>query len=176
VTEASYPIAVSSFLGIWLLLSLLTTARCRWVAGRKRWDVFQMLSGWRLFVAAGDARPAAYPILFRDRLRDGTITPLQVAFKGTAPLRLSTGLWSTARDEQILARRLAKDLLKQERVHRGSRAALEMERSHRHLWHIIRHSPAPVDAESRQFVILATTGVLRGRPPIEVFRSAFHPL
>lgn len=175
MTEAFHAL-FATFLGIWFVLSLMTAARCRWVAGRKRWDVFQMLSGWRLFVAGGDGRPAAYPVLYRDRLRDGATAPLQLAFKGTVVLGPSTRFWSTARDEQILVRRLAKDLLKQQRGQHGTGGAAGTRGSYHHLAHIIRRCPASPDAEARQFVILATTGEPGGRPPTEVYRSGFLPL
>jgi hypothetical protein len=169
----AFRVLAFTFLGAWLLLSVLTVIQSRWISGRRRWDVFQMLSGWRLFIAADHASPAARRILFRDRLRDGSFGPWVPVAQGTIPWSFRGLFWNPEWEAEVLFRRLAKEL-QREIGHRRTGTELEKLLCYRHLVHIVSRFPrSSISAEARQFVILATYGQQDGRPPVCLFESGF---
>ena len=166
-TDMIVTATIVALLAAWLLLSVLTIARAPWLSGRRRWDVFQLLSTWRLFVASDGTRPAALVLLVRDRDRDGRIG---------APVRFSTGalawsvsmiFWRRDWDRELLMRRLCKEV----RKHRTG----PLPRAYWHLVHAVRSADGSETVEARQFIILETRGA-QGDVPRQVFASQFHRL
>jgi hypothetical protein len=172
--ETLFRTAAVTFLGAWFVLSILTVLWRRSIA-RRRWDVFGMLSGWRLFLTADGMHPTARPILYRDRFADGTMGPMMPVARGTIAWTPRFVFWHPQSDFEILLRRLTKAL--QREIRGNPRAAACTFPAYRHLLHIVSQLPrTSPSATARQFIVLGTYGDLSGQAPRRIFESDFHPV
>jgi hypothetical protein len=160
---------------VWVIATLAAHWSDSWAVAIGRFDPFALVPTWKFF--APNPGTTDYHLVFRDRLASGELTP----FREVPALNPARDLFAWA---WYPRRRLCKavtdavvNLLRDaERAEPGEPGLYKLTVAYLTLANYVSGLPASAEAQSRQFLILASFGYEEALGPILVFTSDFHAL
>jgi hypothetical protein len=168
VAISAYDAMLAALFSLWLAFTVVKQFRYPLARRLTRRDIFNMLPIWTFF--APNPGKTDLHILFRDVLRDGSMTAWQeVLHRHKRRLRL---LWNPAKREDKIVRDCVTALRKSEREI-PTRATLFFTVPYMILLGHVLSASVSGDASARQFLIVEE-GRFAGGGTVPVFMSSFH--
>ena len=155
----------------WLVLSVPYNIP-RWRDALSPWDYFSLLPGWTFFAPVPGT--SDYHWLFRDRLRDGTLTPWTELSRVRERSVVTAVLNPDKRKLKTMLDIIGE--LSSPTLNESGHSAVAVSLSYLLLLHSVCSMRHPVESTQTQFLVMSASGVTPGEEPKALFLSAFHDL